>query len=74
VLQTVARAGLRFLVPAVRTPGARRAMQEYADGRREAVSTYTMSSQDGAKMRCTMIMLDREDPGGRGSTSPLSPT
>jgi len=39
-------------------------MQEYADGRRDAVSAYTMSSQDGTRMRCTMIMLDREDPKG----------
>jgi len=64
VLKTVARAGLRFLVPAVRTPGVKRAMQEYADGRRDAVSAYTMSSQDGTRMRCTMIMLDRKDSKG----------
>jgi len=64
VLQTVARAGLRFLPPAVRTPGARRAMREYADGRRDAVSTYAMASRDGARMECTMIMLDREDSKG----------
>jgi len=64
VLQTVACAGLRFLPPAVRTPGARRAMQEYADGRRDAVSAYDMISQDGTGMECTMIMLDRTDSEG----------
>jgi len=64
VLKTVARAGLRFLVPAVRTPGVKRAMREYADGRRDAVSTYAMASRDGARMECTMIMLDRTDSKG----------
>jgi len=64
VLRTVARTGLRFLVPAVRTPRVKQAMQEYADGRRDAVSTYTMVSQDGTKMECTMIMLDRKDAKG----------
>jgi len=59
VLKAVARAGLRFLVPAVRTPGARRAMREYADGKRDAVSTYTMVSQDGTRMECDIIILDR---------------
>jgi len=64
VLRTVARTGLRFLVPAVRTPRVKQAMQEYVDGRRDAVSTYTMVSQDGTRMECTMIMLDRKDSKG----------
>jgi len=63
VLRTVARAGLRFLVPAVRTPGVRRAMWEHIDGRRDAVS-YPMISQDGAKVRCHIIILYSEDPKG----------
>jgi len=64
VLRTVSWTGLRFLVPAVRTPGVKRAMQEYVDGRRDAVSTYAMASQDGARMECDIIMLDRKDAKG----------
>ncbi len=60
VFKAVRGARMKFVTPARLTEAVKRAIEEYVDGRRDAVSRYTVSSGSD-KITCNMIILERED-------------
>ena len=60
VFKAVRDARMQFVTPARLTKAVKRAIEEYVDGRRDAVSRYTVSSGSD-KITCNMIILERED-------------
>ena len=59
---------IRFLMPAVKTPGIKRAIEEFIDKKRKAVSKYTMTSRDGKKVTFTLVIV-RKNEGEDGTDS-----
>ena len=52
---------IRFLMPAVKTPGIKRAIEEFIGKKRKAVSKYTMTSRDGKKVTFTLVIVRKKD-------------
>ena len=50
---------IAFTVPAIKTPGVKKAINEFKEGRRDAISRHSIRSADGSTANFTMIMLDR---------------
>ena len=50
---------IRFLMPAVKTPRIKRAIEEFIQKRRKAVSKYTMMSSDGRTVTFTLVIIKK---------------
>ena len=66
VMRTISRAGLRFLIPAVSTPGIKKAIAEFEDDKREEISEYTVHAQNGDKFSCTLVIVPKKKPSRNG--------
>ena len=54
-------AGITLTVPAIKTLGVKRAINEFKQGVRDAVSRHFITSADGSTAAFTLIILDRGD-------------
>ena len=50
---------IAFTVPAIKTPGVKEAINEFKEGRRDAVSRHSIRSADGSTANFTLIILDK---------------
>ena len=53
---------LRFLMPATRTAGIKKAITEFVDGQRESISRYTMTSSSGHVESFTLVIMPNRNP------------
>ena len=56
VMDAISEPGFAFIMPAVKTPGIKRAIVQRARGKRKAVSRYTMRSSDGKEFTFTLVI------------------
>ena len=50
---------IAFTVPAIKTLGVKEAINEFKEGRRDAVSRHSIRSADGSTANFTLIILDK---------------
>ena len=61
IMNMLDAAGITFTVPAIKTPGVKRAINEFKQGVRDAVSRHSITSADGSTAEFTLRILDRGD-------------
>ena len=61
IMNMLDAAGITFMVPAIKTPGVKRAINEFRQGVRDAVSRHPLTSADGSTAEFTLIILDKGD-------------
>ena len=61
IMNMLDAAGITFTVPAIKTPWVKRAINEFKQGVRDAVSRHSITSADGSTAEFTLRILDRGD-------------
>ena len=61
IMNMLEAAGITFTVPAIKTRGVKRAINEFKQGVRDAVSRHSITSADGSTAEFTLIILDKGD-------------
>ena len=61
VMKTLRMFGQNFIMPAVQNKGTNRAIKEHQEGKRGAVSEYTMKSPDGNKFTFNLVIVYNEE-------------
>ncbi len=61
VMKTLRELGQNFIMPAVQNKGTNRAIKEHQEGKRGAVSEYTMKSPDGIKFTFNFVIVYNEE-------------
>ena len=54
--------GRRFLAPAVRNSRVVTAILEYCEGKRDAVSEFSIKNKDGIRAEFTLVIIEKENP------------
>ena len=74
VMLAVSEAGRRFLMPAVKNSGIRRAILEHHDGRRDAASRYVMRNSSGRSAEFTLLVRPAGKAEGGGEEEEVEVT
>lgn len=61
VIEAIKAQKISMIIPAVKTDGIKKAVQEYRDGKRAAISEYTLTSSGGKTTQYKLVILKREE-------------
>ena len=61
IMNMLDEAGIAFTIPAIKTQGIKKAINEFKQGVRDVVSRHSITSADGNTADFTLIILDRGD-------------
>ncbi len=61
VISVIKRMNLKFLMPAKKTPGIKKAIEQYVNGERESISKYTIKSASGHAESFTLVILPNKN-------------